>query len=162
MVQQSVPDDLPSPSLVAAWFIVGRLDPASVPTWAAWWLVQGQDGEALRELAGLPGEDPYDVRDLLPSALADTGVSLPTPAEAVRLAFEHEAKACLAGKKDERTVARFVEDVYIDTDYASWVLDEPLGAIYGVDDEWEGRWGRHEDELREAVRAACSAQLENR
>ncbi|MGH8990998.1 MAG: hypothetical protein ACRDZ7_05660 [Acidimicrobiia bacterium] len=160
MAQQSEPDDLPSPSLVAAWLVVDRLDPASVPTSAAWWLVQGHDGEALRQLAGLSGQDPWDVRELLPSALADIGVALPTPAEAVRLAFEHEAKACLAGKVDERTVARFVENVYIDSDYASWVLDEPLGEIYGVDDEWEGRWGRLEDDLRKAVRAACAAQLE--
>jgi len=162
VAEQPVPDDLPSPSLVAAWLVLDRLDPAAVPTWAAWWLVQGHDGEALRKLAGLPGRDPFDVRDDLPPALADVGVELPTPADAVRLAFEHQAEACLAGKLDERTVARFAEDVYVDTDYASWVLDEPLGAIYGIDDEWEGRWGRAEDELRRSVRAACSAQLKNR
>ncbi len=49
-------DDVPTPRLVAAWLVVGGLATESVPLWAAHWLAQGQDGEALRELAGLHGE----------------------------------------------------------------------------------------------------------
>jgi hypothetical protein len=159
VAHQGDPDEVPSPALVAAWKVLKRLDPARVPTWAAWWIVQGHDGDVVCQLAGLSGQDPYDVHDLLPLALSEMGVLEPSLAQAVQLAFDHEAKVCLAGEVDERTVARFVEDVYIDAGYPTFVLDEPLGEICGVDDEWEGGWGRQEDGLRRAVRTACLAQL---
>jgi hypothetical protein len=40
-----------------------------IPWWAAQWLVDGRDGAALRELAGLDGRDVRAVRDLLPAVL---------------------------------------------------------------------------------------------
>jgi hypothetical protein len=39
--------------------------------WAAHWLADGYDGESLVHLAGLHGDNPFDVRDALPGALAD-------------------------------------------------------------------------------------------
>jgi hypothetical protein len=46
-----------------------------VPLWAACWLVDDYDGQKLAELAGLHGDDPHDVRNLLPDALIECGVS---------------------------------------------------------------------------------------
>jgi hypothetical protein len=37
--------------------------------------------------------------------------------------------------------------------------EEPLGRLYGLDDEWTG-WGRPEADLQGEVLAACHAQLE--
>ena len=68
---------IPSPELVAAWLELDTLPTERVPLWAAHWLAAGHDGEALAEIAGLHGDDPHDVRDLLPSALAECGVTTP-------------------------------------------------------------------------------------
>lgn len=61
--------------MVAAWEVLGMLDIDHVPWWAAQWLVDGHDGPALRELGGLGAHD-SSVHDLLPLALAETGVDL--------------------------------------------------------------------------------------
>jgi hypothetical protein len=50
---------------VAAWLILGTVPTERVPLWAAHWIVAGHDGPALAELAGLHGDDPHEVRDLL-------------------------------------------------------------------------------------------------
>ncbi|HEU0101278.1 MAG TPA: hypothetical protein VFR07_03080 [Mycobacteriales bacterium] len=63
----------PSPELVAAWAALGILRFERVPLWAACWLADGLDGEALGELAGLSGADVQAVRELLPRALAELG-----------------------------------------------------------------------------------------
>src|SRR5690242_2092359 len=49
--------EVPTPEMVAAWMVLGVLRPEAVPMWAAWWLVEGFDGEAVRALAGLSGKD---------------------------------------------------------------------------------------------------------
>jgi hypothetical protein len=77
-----LPDDVPSPSLVAAWFKLGTLTAESVPMWAAHWLATGHDGLALAELASLSGRDPVEVREALPGALLDTGTRIPEGDEA--------------------------------------------------------------------------------
>jgi hypothetical protein len=64
-------DRTPSPVTAAALFVLGAIRIERVPWWAAQWLADGHDGEALRELAGLDGRDPHAVTDLIPSALAE-------------------------------------------------------------------------------------------
>jgi hypothetical protein len=67
-----------------------------VPLWAAHWLVDGYDGEALRTLAGLSGFDPYDVREILPAALADCAVAIPESLRrAADVVFTAMAGMCL-------------------------------------------------------------------
>src|SRR5262245_7644371 len=56
--------DVPSPRLVAAWLALDMLPTEHLPRWAAFWLVDGYDGAALVELAGLHGDDPREVRDV--------------------------------------------------------------------------------------------------
>ena len=70
-------DRVPAPQAVAAWARLGLVPDEQVPLWAAHWLVAGYDGEHLVYLAGLHGDDPYDVRDALPDALRDCGIELP-------------------------------------------------------------------------------------
>jgi hypothetical protein len=128
---------VPSPGLVAAWLILGTLPTERIPLFAAYWLGEGCDGPALAELAGLHGDDPNDVRDLLPEALVECGVSIPT---------SDEAAAMTAFTADR-------------CGYAPEVLGLPLGSLYGLEDEWGAGWGRSDAELCARVREASGEQL---
>jgi hypothetical protein len=151
---------VPSPELVAAWFVLGQAVLERAPWWAAHWLAAGQDGEALRELAGLNGRDVRAVRDLLQGALAEMSVDLPTASvAAASVVFEDLARRCLAGEARELWVAQVVEEIVVRADYSSEVMDLPLGSLYGVDDEWGAGWGRSVEELRAVVRAAGVEQV---
>jgi hypothetical protein len=153
---------VPSPKLVAAWLLLHDLDTTAVPQWAAWWIIDGHDGPAVVELAGLDGKHPLDVRDATAAALEEIGIPEPSLIDAVRLAFDDKAQKCLTGRLDELDLAGWVEHVYIRSDYNDGVLAQPLGETYGIDDEWQGKWGRLEPDLRLAVRDACVAQLRAR
>lgn len=160
---------IPSPRLVAAWFVVGGLATERVPMWAAHWLADGHDGPALRELAGLDGADPREVRALIPAVLAETGEPLPAEADSelttgrraayIALAYEDTARLFLQDRASARWVLDKVAEVVQDQDYGELPLSQPLGRLYGFDDEWDGGWGRSPEELTHAVRAACLAQV---
>lgn len=68
----------PPPDALAARFVLGIASTENVPWWAAQWLADGCDGPALRELAGLNNRDPHKVNDLLPAALAEMGIKMPS------------------------------------------------------------------------------------
>jgi hypothetical protein len=70
--------EIPPPALVAAWYMIGDLATEQVPFWAAHWLADGMDGDALRTLAGLDRSDSPTVWEILPGALADTTLRSPT------------------------------------------------------------------------------------
>jgi hypothetical protein len=151
---------VPPPELVAGWLALDVLvDPGRVPMWAAHWVAEGSDTPALVELAGLDGRDPYEVRELTVRALDEMGATLHDRAHAARLVLTYEAELCLAGRTNERELAAALDDLYVRSRYADEILRQPLGAGYGLDDEWRGGWGRTEDELRAAVRAACLRQI---
>ncbi|WP_413644530.1 hypothetical protein [Micromonospora sp. RTP1Z1] len=155
-----LPQSAPTPATVAAWLVLDTLPVETVPWYAAAWLVNGHDSQTLRELAGLDGRDPHAVRDLLPAALAEIGIALPTTDLAAATdAFRHLAELCLAGRAGERWVAQMVEEIVIRTDYSNSVIDLPLGQLYGADDAWEGGWGPTVEELTATVRAACVEQI---
>jgi hypothetical protein len=152
--------DIPTPETAAAWRQLGLLPTERVPMWAAHWLVDGYDGESLIHLAGLHGDDPFDVRDALPGALADCGVKVPgSDVEAAALVFTHLARLHLTGLVGARWVSQRVEEIYIRSDYADGVLGLPLGSTYGIDDEWAGGWDRSPEQLAVAIRTACEEQL---
>ncbi|MCB0980931.1 MAG: hypothetical protein KDB17_09800 [Ilumatobacter sp.] len=152
--------DVPSPRLVAAWLTLDVLvDPAQVPMWAAYWIADGRDTPALRELAGLDGRDPFAVRELTARTLDELHVVVDDRETAAALVLNDEAKQCLAGRTSERALAAALDDLYVRSGYADEILRQPLGAEYGIDDEWIGGWGRTDEQLREAVRAACARQL---
>jgi hypothetical protein len=152
--------EVPSPTLVAAWLRLDMLPTERIPRWAAYWLVDGYDGAALVELAGLHGDDPREVRDLLPAALADCGVAVPTADVAAALkAFTNLAHLCIDGKAGERWIVDKVSQILARSGYATSVIALPLGQLYGLDDEWGAGWGRTDAQLRAITRQACLDQV---
>jgi hypothetical protein len=123
----------PSPTLVATWLTLGMLPTERVPLWAAHWLANGHDGPALRELAGVHGDDPHEVRDLLPTALADCRVTVPATVTAAAMeAFTDLAQLYANGKAGEAWIANKVDEVVASCHYADAVLALPLGHIYSA------------------------------
>jgi hypothetical protein len=152
--------DLPSPTLVAAWLTLDMLPTERIPLWAAHWLANGHDGAALVQLAGLHGDDPHEVRDLLPAALADCGVTPPaTDTAAAMEAFARLARLHAQGKADERWVVIKVNEILARCQYASDVVALPLGQLHGLDDECGTGWGRTKAQLRDEVHDACQEQM---
>ena len=159
------PGEIPSPQLVTAWLALDILPTERIPLWAAHWIAAGYDGQALAELAGLHGDDPHDVRDLLPAALAECGASAPEdPSQdheraAAMVAFTAIARLQATGRASERWVVDKgiqIAEPYFDRT----IISLPLGQLYALNDEWGAGWGRTDEQLREAVRQACAQQLE--
>lgn len=152
--------DVPSPRLVAAQMRLGILATESVPRWAAHWLVQGLDGAAVVELAGLSGRDTRAVADLLPAALEEVGIPPMTPLRAeVKVAFDHIAALHVQGRATWWWVMATVRETISQGGHAFEFFDEPLAAVYGLDDELGAAWGRAEPELARDVLRACEQQL---
>jgi hypothetical protein len=156
-------DDVPSPALVAAWLELGVLRTESVPLWAAHWIVAGYDGEHLVHLAGLHGDDPNDVRDVLPQALEECGAAAPgTKAVAAAVAFTDLASAYLSGRTSEERILRHAYELISRSGYLIEVMDLPLGELFGIYDEWDAGWGRTKESLADAIRKACEEQVAHR
>ncbi len=152
--------EVPSPRLVAAQMRLGILAAESVPLWAAHWLVQGLDGEAVVELAGLSGRDTREVADVLPAALEAVGIPPMTSLQAeVKVAFDHIAALHIQGLAGWRWVMDTVRETISQGGYESAFFDEPLSAVYGLDDELGAAWGRAEPELARDVLRACKQQV---
>ena len=153
--------EIPSPRLIAAWVRLDMVPAERLPLWAAHWLAAGNDGETLRTLAGLSAvDDPRDIRDILPDALADCGITIPgSDSAAAQVAFTHLARMHAAGQATERWILDKVCEIALHTDYADSVLDLPLGEIVGLDDEWGTGFGRTEEQLTAEITKACAAQL---
>jgi hypothetical protein len=134
-------------------------------------LGEGKDGTALRDLAGMSGDDPHEVRDVLPAALREAGVALPDArdVEAVRqdrkrawaaMVYRDIARRCLEGRASPRWVVAKVGEIGAANDYDGLVIDLPVGRLFGMADEWGAGWGRTDAELDETVRAACREQVQ--
>lgn len=153
---------VPAPRVVAAWARLGILPVEKVPLWAAYWLVDGYDGEHVVSLAGLRGDDPHDVRDVLPAALLDCGVEIPgSDVAAAVVTFIDLARMHLGGQAGPLWVAQKVDEVLSRSGYSKSVMDLPLGRLYCVTDEWDEGWGRPLEQLSALVRDACEEQLRN-
>jgi hypothetical protein len=158
--------DIPSPQLVAAWLTLDTLPTERVPLWAAYWIAAGQDGQKLAELAGLHGDDPHEVRDLLPAALIECGGpsadldrnDRSRRRAAAMIAFTATAKLCLDGLASERWVVSKVVEI-VEPDFDPSIAELPLGWLFSLEDEWNAGWGRTEEQLRAEVQRACRDQL---
>lgn len=158
MVDQGVP----SPEVVAAWSQLDMLPTERVPLWAAYWLTAGRDGEHLVYLAGLHGDDPQDVRDALPDALQDCGVTMPdSDVAAATVVFLQIARMHVSGLAGAQWIGQKVEEVLIRSGYPESIIAMPLGRLYYIADEWSAGWGRTDEQLAEIVREACEEQLRN-
>jgi hypothetical protein len=150
---------IPPPNLVAAWHAINDLATELAPFWAAHWLAGGMDGEALRILAGMDGSDAPAVREILLQALADTRVPLPQDIrEAITTVYGDLARLHLDGRISAGRLIAQIEQFIVSADNVDDYLDQPLGAIYGFDDEWSAGWGRSKDELAVLLREACIEQ----
>ncbi len=87
------------------------------------------------------------------------GIALPSAVDAYTVVFDDLARRCLDGRTSERSLVSEIEQIYIDSDYAEAVVQQPLGRTYGFDDEWGGGWGRTDEQLAADVRLACREQL---
>jgi hypothetical protein len=52
-----------------------------------------------------------------------------------------------------------VERIIVQAQYDDEVMDMPLGRLYGLDDEWDGGWGRTPAQLKALIEAGCAEQL---
>lgn len=153
-------DEIPSPTLVAAWATLDMVPHERVPLWAAHWLVDGYDGPALRTLAGFSGTDPAEVHDTLPDALAECGTQLPdSDTAAAQIAFTKLARMQATGVAAERWIVDKVDEILARSGYATSVINLPLGQLTGLSDEWGAGRGRTEQQLKTEVQHACATQL---
>ncbi|MEV0063875.1 hypothetical protein [Nocardia sp. NPDC050718] len=156
----SDPGEIPAPGLVAAWVALGTVPSERIPLWAAYWLVDGHDGESLRDLAGLGGTEHHEILDILPAALADCATTVPDSATAAaQVAFTDLARMLAADRATEFWVLDKVYEIVHRSDYDASILNLPLGWIYELADEWEAGWGRPRDQLEREIQEACRAQL---
>jgi hypothetical protein len=125
-------------------------------------MVAGYEGDALVSLAGLHGDNRYDVLDALPGALADCGVEMSlSDRAAAAVAFTDLACQYLEGRTEPLTVVEQVTKILSETGYQESVLDLPLVTVWTLDDEWGQGWGRSVEQLTAVVRSACEEQLSN-
>lgn len=142
--------------MLALGLLKGRMA-ESIPMSAAWWIVEGIDSVEVTRLAGLSGNDTYEVRDVLRSALDAMEIEIPSSAAAVPVVFDELARRYLAGLSNERSVVSDVEQ--IDSGYLNEVSNQPLGRTYGLDDEWGAAWGRTDTEIIAEVKLLCEEQI---
>ncbi|MFI0446652.1 hypothetical protein [Actinomadura sp. 6N118] len=151
---------IPPPRLVAAWLKIDDLVAERVPLWAAHWIADGLDGEALRTLAGMDGSDTREVRDILPAALIDARSPVPDDLHiAVNDVYDDLASRYLAGETDTGWLITEVEQLMVSSHWDDAFHDPPLGSLYRLYDEWVDGWGRPRDELAALVRQACMEQV---
>jgi hypothetical protein len=78
---------------------------------------------------------------------------------ALKVAYDHIARMHLNGRVRWAWVVNQVAGLVIDNGYASEVLEQPLGELWGIDDELGEPWSRTDEELAGVVRQACIEQV---
>lgn len=156
-------DEVLSPEAVAVLYYLGQAHPERMPWVAAHWLASGYGGEDLVRMAGLHGDDPREVGDVLPGALLDCGARLPdSDIAAAGDVFTRVARRHLDGRAGAGQVVFVAGAVLAWLGYPEDVLSLPLGRLADIEDEWDEwdeKWGRPQDTLAAIVRDACEQQL---
>jgi hypothetical protein len=164
----SAPYGVPSPLLVASWERLGLLPTERVPLWASYWIAGGHDGEALIYLAGLHGDDSFEVHEALPGALMDCGVEMPdSDVAAADVVFAQVARLHLNGLVDPLRVMQEVDQIIYASrsEDSAGVEDLPLGKLLSRLDWQLLAYGRRYlsrrsiKELTAAIRQGCEEQL---
>ena len=125
---------------------LGLIRTDQLPDLAARWLAADMtDTPSTRMLAGHHPRDPWNLDQLLADAAAETGITAPADPAALQAiavdwvtttwAHDHDTRAAIA------TLARLGQTH----------LDFDLGLFIGLDDEWDGGWGRSETDLKAAA-----------
>ena len=119
----------------------GTLTTSDLPDLAAWWLVAGYDGEALRQLAGhLPG-DAWAIDALWVDVCEELNVDLPDEPEAlVVVAARWELALWSAGSREDRAVGLVLLGLWTDSRHRA---DLPgIGDVMDVEDSGDLSWDR--------------------
>jgi hypothetical protein len=120
-------------------------------------LVDGLDSPSLRELAGIRKEDARRTGwELAERALAELGQTISDDASARRLLARAIAREIVTGAVSEFVGSRRLWGLFSgDGNYPDFA-----GALIGIEDEWEGGWGRTQHELRAEVRVVAAELLD--
>ena len=87
-------------------------------------------------------------------------VPVPSRQAALKVAYDHVANMHLSGRAHWTWAVNQVVELVIGNGYASEVVEQPLGALWGIDDQLGEPWSRTEDELAGIVRQACIEQVQ--
>ncbi|GAA1405890.1 hypothetical protein [Catellatospora coxensis] len=142
-----------SPFLAAALHANGQLPSERLPWIAAGWLAAGHDGPALRELAGLSASDYQEAADLLPAALAETGLAPLTEELGARAFLDHLYTGVLDGRLGEGDLCWKMSDLrnHADAVHGVWPFDELAQLEY----EFNVLYGSPTDVQEQIVRRLC-------
>jgi len=122
------------------------------PDLAARWLAADLgDSDAVRMLAGHHPNDPWMLEELLATAVAEANIQPPSsPAEVQRIAIDWVTSTWRISGDTRWAVATLAR-------LGETHLEFDLGLFVGLDDEWNGSWGRLEPDLK----AAANGELES-
>lgn len=121
---------------------LGLIRTDELPMVAARWLAAGvMDSESIRLLAGHDPYDPWELERLLVQATDEVGVAPPTdPAAEEDIAVDW-VTSNWREDRDTRTAVAVLARL------GETRFDWDLGLFVGLDDEWNGHWGRLEPDL---------------
>ncbi|NUT93366.1 MAG: hypothetical protein HOY78_15230 [Saccharothrix sp.] len=139
----------PHPAMAALLWAADAVAVERLPRWAAEWLVDGFDSDALRTLAGLDASDQTEIRELLPDVFAELSVPVPAAETAVvELSLTRVAELVLDDRAGELWAVQKVEELL------EFTPVPPVGPLVAA------RALRPDDPAFAAkVRAACVSQL---
>lgn len=142
-----------SPFVAAALHANGQLPSERLPWIAADWLAAGHDGPALRELAGLSASDYQQASELLPAALAETGLAPLTEELGARAFLDHLYTCVLDGTLSEGDLCWKMSDLrnFTVAVRGVWPFDELAELEY----EFDVRYGSPTDVQEQIVRKLC-------
>ena len=115
-------------------------------------LVDGLDTPSLRELAGVRVDDaPYEAPALCEATLRELGLEVADERRSLRLLACGIARRIVNGDEPEFRGASRLWRIFMGPDH----YPDFAGHLIGLEDEWEGRWGRTEAELRDEVQSTA-------
>jgi hypothetical protein len=122
---------------------LGLVRTDELPMIAARWLAADVvDTESIRLLAGHDPHDPWELERLLVGATHEVGVIPPTDAAAEEKGAVDWVIHNWREHRDTRAAVAALAGL------GETHFDFDLGLFVGLDDEWNGRWGRLESDLK--------------
>jgi hypothetical protein len=134
---------------LAAIHAVGLLDSRRIPPLATWLLSHGLDARLIVELAGMDLE-PFlaiDASELFDEALFALSVLPFERRDEVRIALAAASAVHLDQRLNAENMMAIGVHLAVRYDY----VDDVMGLV-GLQDEWEGAWGRPHDAITTEVR----------
>lgn len=142
---------LPDLSETAVLHALGLVTTDQLPDLAARWLAADLvDTESVRMLAGHDRHDPWVLEQLLADALREAHAEAPREASLIEaVAVDYVTTRWRHDRNTAEAVAALAHLGETNTDFE-------LGLFIGLDDEWNGGWGR----LASDVKAAAELEIE--